>query len=117
MYSKGLAPLAAAAAVTMTTALVSLLTDRRVHPHTAMTGEITLSGNVLPVGGIKEKVLAAKRAEVAALYVRCPASRGNVTVKIEPWPSTDETSMRPPIALTQSATIASPRPMPSVPSS
>ncbi len=52
------------AGVTMATTLVSLLTDRRVHPYTAMTGEITLSGNVLPVGGIKEKVLAAKRAGV-----------------------------------------------------
>ncbi|HZU41106.1 MAG TPA: endopeptidase La [Terriglobales bacterium] len=50
------------AGVTMVTALVSLLTDRRVRPYTAMTGEITLSGNVLPVGGIKEKFLAAKRA-------------------------------------------------------
>ena len=52
------------AGVTMATALVSLLTDRRVRMHTAMTGEITLSGHVLPVGGIKEKVLAAKRAGV-----------------------------------------------------
>ena len=52
------------AGVTMATALVSLLTGRRIHPLTAMTGEITLSGNVLPVGGIKEKVLAAKRAGV-----------------------------------------------------
>jgi ATP-dependent Lon protease len=52
------------AGVTMATALVSLLSDRRVRPLTAMTGEITLSGNVLPVGGIKEKVLAAKRAGV-----------------------------------------------------
>jgi ATP-dependent Lon protease len=52
------------AGVTMATALVSLLTDRQVRPLTAMTGEITLSGNVLPVGGIKEKVLAAKRAGV-----------------------------------------------------
>ncbi|MBW4027219.1 MAG: endopeptidase La [Acidobacteria bacterium] len=52
------------AGVTMATALVSLLTDTRVHPLTAMTGEITLSGNVLPVGGIKEKFLAAKRAGV-----------------------------------------------------
>jgi len=52
------------AGVTMATALVSLLCDRKVHPFMAMTGEITLSGNVLPVGGIKEKVLAAKRAGV-----------------------------------------------------
>ncbi|MBZ5680279.1 MAG: endopeptidase La [Acidobacteriia bacterium] len=52
------------AGVTMATALVSLLTGRRIRSLTAMTGEITLSGNVLPVGGIKEKVLAAKRAGV-----------------------------------------------------
>src|SRR5208282_134093 len=52
------------AGVTMVTALVSLLTGKQVRPLTAMTGEITLSGNVLPVGGIKEKVLAAKRAGV-----------------------------------------------------
>jgi len=52
------------AGVTMATTLVSLLTDHSVRPLTAMTGEITLSGNVLPVGGIKEKVLAAKRAGV-----------------------------------------------------
>jgi ATP-dependent Lon protease len=52
------------AGVTMATALVSLLTATRVHPLLAMTGEITLSGNVLPVGGIKEKFLAAKRAGV-----------------------------------------------------
>jgi ATP-dependent Lon protease len=52
------------AGVTMATALVSLLSKRRIQPLIAMTGEITLSGNVLPVGGIKEKVLAAKRAGV-----------------------------------------------------
>src|SRR5271154_7046429 len=52
------------AGVTIVTALVSLLSGKQVRPLTAMTGEITLSGNVLPGGGIKEKVLAAKRAGV-----------------------------------------------------
>jgi ATP-dependent Lon protease len=52
------------AGVTMATTLVSLMTDTPVRPLTAMTGEITLSGNVLPIGGVKEKFLAAKRAGV-----------------------------------------------------
>jgi ATP-dependent Lon protease len=52
------------AGVTLTTALVSLLTGRPLRPRVAMTGEITLSGRVLPVGGIKEKVLAAHRLGV-----------------------------------------------------
>jgi ATP-dependent Lon protease len=57
------------AGVTMTTVLVSLLTDTPVRPLTAMTGEITLSGNVLPVGGIKEKFLAARRAGVTTIIL------------------------------------------------
>jgi ATP-dependent Lon protease len=52
------------AGVAMVTALVSLLTGRPVRPRVAMTGEISLSGIVLPVGGIKEKVLGAKRAGI-----------------------------------------------------
>jgi ATP-dependent Lon protease len=71
------------AGVTMATALVSLLTDKRVRPLTAMTGEITLSGNVLPVGGIKEKFLAAKRAGVKDVIL--PAeNRMNVEEDLAP---------------------------------
>jgi ATP-dependent Lon protease len=50
------------AGITMTTALASAFSGRKLKPYLAMTGEMTLRGQVLPVGGIKEKVLAAKRA-------------------------------------------------------
>jgi ATP-dependent Lon protease len=52
------------AGVTMVTALVSLVTGRRVRSDTAMTGEVTLTGQVLPIGGLKEKALAAQRAGI-----------------------------------------------------
>ena len=52
------------AGVTMVTALVSLITGRRVRSDTAMTGEVTLTGQVLPIGGLKEKALAAQRAGI-----------------------------------------------------
>jgi len=57
------------AGVAMFTALISLLTGRAVHPEVAMTGEVTLRGLVLPVGGVKEKVLAAKRAGIKTVVL------------------------------------------------
>jgi ATP-dependent Lon protease len=57
------------AGVTMMTSIASALTGKRVKPFLAMTGEITLRGQVLPVGGIKEKVLAAKRAGLKEIIV------------------------------------------------
>jgi ATP-dependent Lon protease len=71
------------AGVTMATVLASLLTDTTVRPLTSMTGEITLSGNVLPVGGIKEKFLAARRAGVQ--HIILPAeNRQNVEEDLTP---------------------------------
>ena len=57
------------AGVTMVTSLVSAFTQRKVRKNLAMTGEITLRGKVLPVGGIKEKILAAKRAGIKELIL------------------------------------------------
>ncbi len=57
------------AGVTMVTALVSLLTGRPVRSDVAMTGEVTLSGRVLPIGGVKQKLLAAQRAGVTDVFI------------------------------------------------
>ena len=57
------------AGITMLTSLASLFTQRKVKPNLAMTGEITLRGRVLPVGGIKEKILAAKRANIKEIIL------------------------------------------------
>ncbi|HZX58625.1 MAG TPA: endopeptidase La, partial [Mucilaginibacter sp.] len=65
------------AGVTMLTALTSAFTQRKVKPHLAMTGEITLRGRVLPVGGIKEKILAAKRANIKEIIL-CKSNRKDI---------------------------------------
>jgi ATP-dependent Lon protease len=57
------------AGVTMTTALASLLSGRRVRPEVAMTGEVTLHGKVLPIGGVKQKLLAAHRAGLTEIVL------------------------------------------------
>ena len=57
------------AGITMTTALVSLLTGRAVQPDVGMTGEVTLQGQVLPIGGVKQKVLAAHRAGLTDVVI------------------------------------------------
>ena len=66
------------AGVTMTTALASAFTGRKVRPNLAMTGEITLRGKVLPVGGIKEKIIAAKRAGITEIIL-CKDNRKDIS--------------------------------------
>jgi ATP-dependent Lon protease len=65
------------AGITMLTSLVSTLTQRKVKAKLAMTGEITLRGKVLPVGGIKEKILAAKRANIKEIIL-CEENKKDV---------------------------------------
>ncbi|SFS46212.1 endopeptidase La [Sphingobacterium wenxiniae] len=65
------------AGITMLTALTSLFTQRKVREKLAMTGEITLRGRVLPVGGIKEKILAAKRANIKEIIL-CKANEKDI---------------------------------------
>ena len=65
------------AGITMTTAMVSAFTKRKVRPRIAMTGEMTLRGKVLPIGGVKEKILAAKRSGITDI-VLCEDNRKDV---------------------------------------
>ena len=57
------------AGITMATAMLSAITERKVHSKAAMTGEITLRGRVLPIGGLKEKLLAAKNAGIKKVLI------------------------------------------------
>jgi ATP-dependent Lon protease len=72
------------AGITLATALVSVLSRRPVRKDVAMTGEITLRGNVLPVGGVKEKVLAARRARVRRILLPAQNRRDLEEVPKEP---------------------------------
>lgn len=65
------------AGIAMLTSMVSSFKNKKVRPHLAMTGEITLRGKVLPVGGIKEKLLAATRAGITEVLL-CEANRKDV---------------------------------------
>jgi ATP-dependent Lon protease len=65
------------AGIAMLTSLVSVLTQKKIKKNIAMTGEITLRGKVLPVGGIKEKILAAKRANIQEIIL-CDENRADI---------------------------------------
>ncbi len=77
------------AGITMVTALLSLATHKPVRPDLAMTGEVSLTGKVLRVGGIKEKVLAARRANASVLVLPGACVRGlaraAVAKRLTPW--------------------------------
>src|SRR3981189_2754855 len=80
------------AGVTMATAIVSALTGRRVRREVAMTGEITLRGRVLPIGGVKEKLLAGARARVKTVI---PPRKNKKDLVDVPKEVTDTVDIRP----------------------
>ena len=103
------------AGITMATAIVSALTGRAVHRHVGMTGEITLRGRILPIGGVREKVLAAHRAGLKTVLlpeknmkdlVELPKTARS-ELKIIPIKHMDDVLA---IALSKEVTVAPPRP-------
>jgi len=103
------------AGITMATAIISALTGRPVFKHVGMTGEITLRGRVLPIGGVREKVLAAHRAGLKTVIlpeknlkdlVDLPKTAKS-ELKIIPVKHMDEVLQ---IALAREATVEPPRP-------
>jgi len=103
------------AGITMATAIVSALTGRPVFKHVGMTGEITLRGRVLPIGGVREKVLAAHRAGLKTVIlpeknlkdlIELPKTAKS-ELKIIPVKHMDEVLQ---IALSREATVEPPRP-------
>ena len=70
------------AGVTMTTALASLLSGRLVRSDVAMTGEVSLTGRVLPIGGVKQKLLAAHRAGITTVLIRNEPDLDDVPQKV-----------------------------------
>jgi ATP-dependent Lon protease len=103
------------AGITMATAIVSALTGRPVFKHVGMTGEITLRGRVLPIGGVREKVLAAHRAGLKTVILPEKNMKdltelpkvAKAELKIIPVQHMDEVLQ---IALAQKAVIEPPRP-------
>ena len=105
------------AGVAMTTALVSLLTGRPVQSDLAMTGEISLRGLVLPVGGIKEKVLAARRAGIKTVCLPARNEKDHDDIPADTrkalrfvWVSTIDEVLREALGLTQASVSAIPEP-------
>jgi ATP-dependent Lon protease len=103
------------AGITMATAIISALTGRPVFKHVGMTGEITLRGRILPIGGVREKVLAAHRAGLKTVIlpeknikdlVDLPKTAKS-ELKIIPVKHMDEVLQ---VALSKEATMEPPRP-------
>jgi ATP-dependent Lon protease len=111
------------AGVTMATSMLSVFTNRPVRRGVAMTGEITLRGNVLPIGGLKEKLLAARRAGITSLVIpalnkkeldEIPSTlkRGLEVHLVSEFDEVLKLALVPPLEARKEATAKPPRPFP-----